>query len=79
MTEARLDIRARRVWERGQKVLLKLLQQCPRNEQTRKEKSIKRESSANEAWYVYTIVFSIYGSMGREYHTFYPRLSDSLL
>ena len=88
--EATLGIRARGVWERGQQAFLDLrvfdpsacrylnksLQLCHvMNEQEKKsaynERVLHNETST-------PLVFSIYGSMGRECRTFYSRLSALL-
>ena len=90
--EARLDIRARGVWERVQQVFLDLrvfdsnacrylnksLQQCHLINEQEKEKAYKERDLQIEHGTFTASVFSIYGSMGRECRTFYSRLSDLL-
>ena len=90
--EARIGIRARRVWERGQQAFLDLkvfdpnayrylnksLQQCHvMNEQEKKRAYNERVLQIEHGTFT-PLFFSIYGSMGRECRTFYSRLSDLL-
>ena len=90
--EARLDIRACGVWERGQQLFLDLrifdpntcpycnksLQQCHvMNEQEKKRTHNERVLQLEHDLFT-SLVFSVYGSMGRECRTFYSRLSDLL-
>ena len=91
--KARLDVRARGFWERGQQVffdlrvvnlnacryLNKSLQQClVVNENEKKRAYNKRVLQVDHGTFM-SLVFSIYGSMDRECHKFYSRLSDLLL
>ena len=77
--DTRLDIRLRKIWQRGQQTFLdlrvfdpnasqylnKLLQQCHiMNEE--KGKSIQRESSTNWTWYIYTNGFFNLWKYGKE-------------
>ena len=90
--EARLDIRGRKVWERGQQTLLdlrvfdpnacrylnKLLQQCHvMNEKEKKRAHNERVLQIEHGTFT-PLVFSIYGSTGRECHAFYSSLSNLL-
>ena len=90
--EARLGIRARGVWEQEQQAFLDLrvfdpnacrylnksLQQCHvMNEQENKKAYNERVLQIEHGRFT-PLVFSIYGSMGRECRTFYSRLSDLL-
>ena len=92
--EARLDIRGREVWERGQQALLdlrvfdpnacrylnKLLQQCHvMNEKEKKRKEhTMREFCKLNMVHLHHWFFSIYGNTGRECRTFYSSLSNLL-
>ena len=88
--EARLDIRARGVWQRGQQLFLDLrifdpntcpyrdksLQQCHvTKEQEKKRTDTERVLQLEHDMFT-QLVFPVYGSMGRECRTFYSRLSD---
>ena len=88
--EARLDIRARGVWARGQQAffdlrvfdpnacryLNKSLKQCHvMNKQEKKRAYNKRVLQVEHGTFT-PLVFSIYGSMGRECHSFYSRLAE---
>ena len=90
--EARLDIRACEVWERGQKAFLDLRvfdsnacrylnkssQQCHvMNEQEKKRAYNERVLQIEHGTFA-PLVFSIYRIMGSECRTFYSRLSDLL-
>ena len=90
--EARLDVRARGFWERGQQAffdlrvfypnacrsLNKSLQHCHTiNENEKKRAYNERVLQVDHDTFT-PLVFSIYGSMGRECHKFYSRLSDLL-
>ena len=90
--EARLDIRARGVWERGQQAFLDLtifdpnaclyynksLQQCHVMNKQEKKRAYNERVLQIEHGTFTPLFFSIYGTMGRECRTFYSRLSDSL-
>ena len=92
MKEARLDIRARGVWEREQQIFLdlrvfdpnacrhlnKALQQCHVMNQQEKKRGYNERVLQIEHGTFTPLFFSIYGSMGRECRTFYSRLSDLL-
>ena len=89
--DTRLDIRLRKIWQRGQQTFLdlrvfdpnasqylnKLFQQCHTMNE-KKERAYKERVLQIEHGTFTPMVFSIYGSMGRKYHTFYSRLSDLL-
>ena len=88
--EARLDIRAHGVWERGQQAILdlrvfypnacrhlnKALKQCHIMNQQEKKRAYNKRVLQIEHGTFTPLFFSIYGSMGRECRTFYSRLSD---
>ena len=91
--EARIGVRARGVWERGQQAFLDLkvfdsnayrylnksLQQCHvMNEQEKKRAYSERVLQIEHGTFTSLFFFSIYGSMGRECRTFYSRLSHFL-
>ena len=88
--EARLDIKARGFWERGQQAffdirifepnacryLSKSLQQCHEmSEHEKKRLYNERVLQINHGTFT-PLVFSVYGTMGRECKTFSPRLSQ---
>ena len=90
--EARLDVRARGFGEKGQQAFFDLrlfdpnacqypnksLQQCHvMNENKRKRAYSERVLQADHGIFT-PLVFLIYGSMCRECHKFYSRLSDLL-
>ena len=90
--EARLDIRARGVWERGQQAFLhlrvfdpntcrylkKLLQLCHIKSKQEKKRAYNERVLQIEHGTFIPLLFLIYGRMGRECCTFYSRLSDLL-
>ena len=90
--EARLDTGAHLVWERGQQSFLDLrasdsntyhylnksLQQCHVMNQQEKKRAYTERVLKIEHGKFTPLVFSIYGSLGRECRTFYSRLSDLL-
>ena len=88
--EASLDIRAREFWERGPQAFFDIrifdpntcrylnrsLQQChAMNEHEKKRSYNERVLQVSHGTFT-PLAFSIYGSMGREYSTFYSRLSQ---
>ena len=90
--EARLDVRARGFWERGQQAFFDLRVFDPNacrylnkslqhfhaiNENEKKRAYNERVLQVDHGTFT-PLVFSIYGSMGRECHKFYSRLSDLL-
>ena len=88
--EARLDIWARRFWERGQhtffdirvfdpnacRYLNKSLQECHAVNEHEKWRSYNERVLQVDHGTFKRLVFSIYGSMGKECNTFYLRLSQ---
>ena len=91
--EARLEIRTRGVWEKEQQIFLDLrtfdaharrylnksLQQCHVMIEQEKKRAYNDRVLQIEHGTFTPLVFSIFGSMGRECCTFYSRLSDLLL
>ena len=90
--EARLDVRARGFWERGQQAFFDLRVFDPNtcrylnkslqhshliNENEKKGTYNERVLQADHGTFT-SLVFSIYGGMGRECHKFYSQLSDLL-
>ena len=89
--EARLDVRACGFWERGQQAffysrvidpnacqyLNKWLQQCHVINENEKREYNERVLQVDHGTFT-PLVFSFFGSMGRECHKFYSRLSDLL-
>ena len=88
--EARLDIRARGLWERGQQAFLDTrvfdpnasrylntsIQQCYNiNEKEKKRNYSERILQIDHGTFT-PLVFSLYGGMGRECKTFYSRLAE---
>ena len=90
--EARLDVRARGFWERGQQAffdlrvfdlntcryLNKSLQHCHAINENEKKRAYNERTLQVDHGTFTPLVFPIYGSMGRECHKFYSRLSDLL-
>ena len=91
-TEARLDIRSRGFWVRGQQAFFDIrvfdpntkrylnsaLPQCyAQNEKEKKRQYNERVLEIEHGSFT-PVVFSIYGGMSREYSTFYNRLSNLL-
>ena len=91
--EARLDVQARGVWERGQQAffdlrvfdhnacwyLNKSLQQCHVINKNEKKRAYNERVLQIDHGTFTPLIFSIYGSMAKECHKFYSRLSDLLL
>ena len=82
--EARLDIRARGLWERGHQEVLDVrvfdpntsIQQCYNiNEKEKKRNYNERILQIDHGTFT-PLVFSLYGGMGRECKTFYSRLAE---
>ena len=90
--EVRLDVRARGFWEGGQQAffdlrvfdpsacryLNKSLQYCHAINENDKKRAYNERALQIDHGTFTPLVFSIYGSMGRECHTFYSRLSELL-
>ena len=91
-TEARLDIRSRGFWVRGQQAFFDIrvfdqnakrylnsaLPQCYAQNEKEKKKQYNERVLEIEHGSFTPLVFSIYGGMSREYSTFYDRLSNLL-
>ena len=90
--EARLDIRARGFWQKGQQAFMDVrvfdpnacrylkssLTQCYVNNEKEKKRQYNERVLEIEHGCFTPLVFSIYGGMGREGRTFYNRLADIL-
>jgi len=90
--EARLDVRARGFWQRGQQAFFDVrvfdpnanrylntnLQQCHVTNEKEKKRCYNERVLQVEHGTFTPLVFSIYGSMGRECAKFYSRLADMI-
>ena len=90
--EARLDIRARSFWVRGQEAFLDIrvfnpnangylnaaLPRCHEINEKEKKRNYNNRILQIEHGTFTPLVFSIYGSMGREFAKFYSKLSELL-
>jgi len=90
--EARLDVRARGFWQRGQQAFFDVrvfdpnanrylntnLQQCHVTNEKEKKRCYNERVLQVEHGTFTPLVFSIYGSMGRECTKFYSRLADMI-
>ena len=90
--EARLDIRARSFWVRGQEAFLDIrvfdpnanknlnatLPRCHKINEKEKKRNYNNRILQIEHGTFTPLVFSIYGSMGREFAKFYSKLSELL-